>query len=168
VRVHCQAAGAPLVADPLYGDESEARAASSLRRHALHALGLRCAHPLSGAPMEICAPLAADMLQAMGELGVSVPPPTDEAAPWTPREGAALRGESLPLPPAAEERETPWASGRGPGRPTSARPSRRGSGAGRSGGSSGRGRGRGARGSLTQGKSDTAPRKRKRRVLNYL
>ncbi len=74
IRVHLAALGAPLVGDKLYGhDESAfARAADGeltaedlelleIPRHALHAAALSLAHPITGAPLSIEAPLPADM-----------------------------------------------------------------------------------------------------------
>lgn len=74
IRVHLADLGAPLVGDKLYGhDESAfARAADGeltaidlelleIPRHALHAAALSLAHPITGAPLAIEAPLPEDM-----------------------------------------------------------------------------------------------------------
>lgn len=79
VRLHCAAAGVPILGDSLYGGDTScgdgawvasvaAGAASEggdgqslISRHALHALALRLRHPRTGAPMLLRAPLPADM-----------------------------------------------------------------------------------------------------------
>lgn len=78
VRVHCQAAGAPILGDELYGgggpDQSDDVAAPlPMRRHALHALRLRCDHPVSGELLELHAPLAKDMEAAAQQLSIAIP-----------------------------------------------------------------------------------------------
>ena len=95
VRVHCQAAGAALLADDLYGRALVT--SPSLERHALHALSVCCMHPNRGEKMEILAPLAPDMARAALDLGIVVPPLTVdcEETPWSAREAAALRGEAV-------------------------------------------------------------------------
>ena len=78
VRLHCAAAGAPLLADPLYnrhpprsdGGAAAAVAAADappplpITRHALHALALSLPHPTTGATLELLAPLPEDMTAA--------------------------------------------------------------------------------------------------------
>jgi 23S rRNA pseudouridine1911/1915/1917 synthase len=69
IRVHLKALGLPLVGDPLYGEPrwkgiADAGLAALCRdfpRQALHAYGLRFAHPATGAPLEIVAPVPEDM-----------------------------------------------------------------------------------------------------------
>lgn len=74
IRVHLASLGAPIVGDKLYGpDEScftrgadgelteEDLALLELPRHALHASRLALAHPMTGAPLTIEAPLPADL-----------------------------------------------------------------------------------------------------------
>jgi 23S rRNA pseudouridine1911/1915/1917 synthase len=74
LRVHMAALGCPLVGDKIYGvDEAvflaeldgrlsdEQRALLILDRHALHAASLEFHHPNLGAPIELAAPLPADM-----------------------------------------------------------------------------------------------------------
>ena len=58
----------------------------AMRRHALHALSLRCTHPSTGLPLELHAPLAEDMRRAMDDEGIALP---TVAAGWTGREGDA-------------------------------------------------------------------------------
>ncbi|WP_374013152.1 23S rRNA pseudouridine(1911/1915/1917) synthase RluD [Pseudoxanthomonas koreensis] len=79
IRVHMQHLRHPIVGDPLYGGPlklprgaSEALTAElrGFRRQALHAEVLEFAHPLSGEPIRVSAPLPADMrvlLQALRE-----------------------------------------------------------------------------------------------------
>ena len=71
VRLHCAAAGAPLLADPLYNRRfSDADAASDaptplpITRHALHALALSLPHPTTRATLELLAPMPDDMTAA--------------------------------------------------------------------------------------------------------
>ncbi len=74
VRVHLEVAGHPIVGDKTYGlparllrkmvadpDDAEVRAHLILPRHALHHARMRFAHPKTGAPTEIGAPLPDDM-----------------------------------------------------------------------------------------------------------
>jgi 23S rRNA pseudouridine1911/1915/1917 synthase len=74
IRVHLAALGAPVVGDKLYGPDERAvaRAADGqltaedqarleLPRHALHAARLELAHPITGAPLVLDAPLPRDM-----------------------------------------------------------------------------------------------------------
>jgi 23S rRNA pseudouridine955/2504/2580 synthase len=80
IRVHLQAAGHPIVGDPKYGDfalnKALARgepvrgcaAGTRFARMFLHAKSLRFAHPASGEPVELSAPLPAQceaLLQAL-------------------------------------------------------------------------------------------------------
>jgi 23S rRNA pseudouridine1911/1915/1917 synthase len=74
IRVHLVALGAPIVGDKLYGpDETcfargadgeltdEDLARLELPRHALHAARLSLAHPITGAPLVVEAPLPSDL-----------------------------------------------------------------------------------------------------------
>jgi 23S rRNA pseudouridine1911/1915/1917 synthase len=74
IRVHLAALGAPIVGDKLYGPDETcfARGADGelteadltmleLPRHALHAARLSLAHPMTGAPLVMEAPLPADL-----------------------------------------------------------------------------------------------------------
>lgn len=75
LRVHLSAVGHPIVGDKLYGPEREApflehietgmtpelHARLGHERHALHAHSVTFAHPQSGEPTTVCAPLAADL-----------------------------------------------------------------------------------------------------------
>lgn len=74
IRVHLASLGAPIVGDKLYGPDENcfARAADGeltqedltmleLPRHALHAARLTLPHPMTGAPLEIEAPLPEDL-----------------------------------------------------------------------------------------------------------
>ena len=55
IRVHFAAVGHPIVGDPTYGQPHDA-----LPRQALHAWRLTLAHPVSGAPLQVEAPIPAD------------------------------------------------------------------------------------------------------------
>ena len=57
LRVHCAAIGHPLAGDWLYGTEDPALIA----RPALHSYALRLRHPVTGARLELTAPLPEDM-----------------------------------------------------------------------------------------------------------
>ena len=74
IRLHLASLGAPVVGDKLYGPDERAfaRAADGeltaavsarleLPRHALHAARLALAHPITGVPLAVEAPLPADM-----------------------------------------------------------------------------------------------------------
>ena len=67
VRLHCAAAGSPILGDALYGG-GEGR--GPLQRHGLHALALTLVSPATGAPLEVVAPLADDMRRAALEAGL--------------------------------------------------------------------------------------------------
>jgi 23S rRNA pseudouridine1911/1915/1917 synthase len=63
VRVHLAAIGHPVVGDALYGKRSPL-----ISRQALHALRITFAHPRTGAPMTVEAPLAGDFAAALARL----------------------------------------------------------------------------------------------------
>jgi RluA family pseudouridine synthase len=77
VRVHFAAIGHPVWGDLLYKDEALFRRyllnggkldATLPPRHLLHAEGVQFAHPVTGAQVEIIAPLPADFLEILGSL----------------------------------------------------------------------------------------------------
>ncbi len=81
IRVHLAARGWPIVADPVYGRGSGDRgprgsagarrietALATMPRQALHAAAIRVAHPVSGRPLLVEAPLAADFGRLLGRL----------------------------------------------------------------------------------------------------
>jgi tRNA pseudouridine32 synthase/23S rRNA pseudouridine746 synthase len=70
IRVHLAAAGWPLAIDPDYGDPGPVALPGGLRlaRTPLHAAGLGFAHPATGAPVEVEAPLADDLAAAVAAL----------------------------------------------------------------------------------------------------
>ena len=81
IRVHLRALGAPIVGDKLYGPDETcfARGADGelteadlalleLPRHALHAARLALPHPITGARLEIHAPLPADLVAFWGAI----------------------------------------------------------------------------------------------------
>jgi 23S rRNA pseudouridine955/2504/2580 synthase len=76
IRVHLAHVGFPIVGDDKYGDFdlnkrlAKAEGGARLARMFLHAASVRFAHPVSGAPLEVQAPLpreCADFLRALGE-----------------------------------------------------------------------------------------------------
>lgn len=75
IRVHLKAAGHPLVGDPIYGEARWKGLAGPLRRPlatfprpALHAWRLAFAHPVTGQPIEVEAPVPADMRRLWREV----------------------------------------------------------------------------------------------------
>jgi 23S rRNA pseudouridine1911/1915/1917 synthase len=79
IRVHLAGVGLPIVGDPIYGEPRwKGIAEPGLRdvcaaftRQALHAWHLSCAHPLTGAPLAITAPLPADLQALVDSAGVA-------------------------------------------------------------------------------------------------
>lgn len=69
IRVHLHAEGMPIVGDPLYGeprwkglrDPALASVCRGFPRQALHARRLRFPHPVTGEPVEVVAPVPADL-----------------------------------------------------------------------------------------------------------
>ncbi len=70
LRVHLAAIGLAIVGDPLYGRPDP------FPRQALHAASLQLAHPVTGAPLHLTAPLPPDLLSLLTQLGIAPPPPT--------------------------------------------------------------------------------------------
>lgn len=71
IRVHLAASGFPIVGDDKYGrDETRAEVAASLRftRMFLHASELDIAHPLTGEPLQLRAPLPAECQRLLDQL----------------------------------------------------------------------------------------------------
>jgi len=66
IRVHLAAVGLPIVGDPLYGTGG-----GLLPRQALHAARLDLAHPVTGAPLALAAPLAPDIVALTARLGLT-------------------------------------------------------------------------------------------------
>jgi 23S rRNA pseudouridine1911/1915/1917 synthase len=81
IRVHLQAAGWPIVGDPLYGeprwkgiaDPGVAAACRDFPRQALHARRLAFVHPKTGDRLEIAAPLPPDMAGLLDVAGLAPP-----------------------------------------------------------------------------------------------
>lgn len=65
IRVHLKAVGHPVVGDAVYGG---ARRALPLDRPFLHAGGLRFAHPVTGAPVEVSEPLPPELEAVLARL----------------------------------------------------------------------------------------------------
>ena len=74
IRVHLTASGWPIVGDQVYGRKGDA-----FPRQALHAWRLSLPHPVTGNPLELTAPLPADMEQLCTSLGLA----------WSPGDGFA-------------------------------------------------------------------------------
>ena len=78
IRVHLSHIGCPVLCDRQYGGRAEitrgeirrdpADGLVLLARQALHARRLRLVHPASGAPLEVEAPLPADLSGVLAEL----------------------------------------------------------------------------------------------------
>jgi len=75
IRVHLSSRGWPIVGDKVYGARANARtvgrrrdALTEMPRQALHAWRIGFAHPVSGEPMTVEAPLARDFLQVLERL----------------------------------------------------------------------------------------------------
>lgn len=66
IRVHMASIGHPLVADVLYGGTP----VGALQRQALHAFRLAFAHPVTGQPLELHAPVPQDMVDALSFWGL--------------------------------------------------------------------------------------------------
>jgi 23S rRNA pseudouridine1911/1915/1917 synthase len=81
IRVHLQAAGWPIVGDPLYGeprwkgiaDPGVAAACRDFPRQALHARRLAFVHPKTGARLEFTAPLPPDIAGLLAAAGLAAP-----------------------------------------------------------------------------------------------
>jgi 23S rRNA pseudouridine955/2504/2580 synthase len=75
IRVHAAALGMPVAGDERYGDRAFNAAVRShgLRRLFLHAASLRFAHPLSGEPLLVTAPLPPDLVRVLAALGLEEP-----------------------------------------------------------------------------------------------
>jgi 23S rRNA pseudouridine1911/1915/1917 synthase len=78
IRVHLAGVGLPIVGDPIYGeprwkgiaDPRLRDVCATFARQALHAWRLTCAHPLTGAPLAITAPLPSDVQALVDAAGV--------------------------------------------------------------------------------------------------
>jgi 23S rRNA pseudouridine1911/1915/1917 synthase len=94
IRVHLASLGAPVVGDKLYGPDERAFARSAdgeltaddlvqleIPRHALHAARLSLAHPMTGVPLTVEAPLPADIADFWASLKGPGAPCRDRAAP---------------------------------------------------------------------------------------
>jgi 23S rRNA pseudouridine1911/1915/1917 synthase len=79
IRVHLKGQGLPVVGDPLYGeprwkgiaDPELAALCRDFPHQALHARRLAFVHPVTGAPLEIVAPVPADLAALLAEAGLS-------------------------------------------------------------------------------------------------
>jgi 23S rRNA pseudouridine1911/1915/1917 synthase len=77
VRVHFSSLGHPLVGDTLYGAPRllrwDGRSAPTLARIFLHAQRLRFLHPGTGRPVEVRAPVPAELVELLQRLGFKTP-----------------------------------------------------------------------------------------------
>jgi 23S rRNA pseudouridine1911/1915/1917 synthase len=81
IRVHMKAIHLPIVGDPTYGsprwkgiqDERLAAICRDFPRQALHARRLALKHPVTGAPMELIAPVPADIASLLDAAGLELP-----------------------------------------------------------------------------------------------
>ena len=99
IRVHLAGVGLPIVGDPIYGeprwkgiaDPRLRDVCATFARQALHAWRLTCAHPLTGAPLAITAPLPSDVQALVDAAGVgdSLADATAPSAPMAPRAAGA-------------------------------------------------------------------------------
>ncbi len=86
LRVHFSALGCPVVGDTLYGAAREERvgkiALPELGRNFLHSARIRFVHPRTGKPVEVRAPLPAELAAYLMNLGAALgaPPATIDAA----------------------------------------------------------------------------------------
>lgn len=65
IRVHLQAAGHPVVGDPVYGKDRKLARALGLRRPFLHATRLSFRHPITGEQLDLTEPLPAELIEAL-------------------------------------------------------------------------------------------------------
>jgi 23S rRNA pseudouridine1911/1915/1917 synthase len=80
IRVHLAAEGLPVVGDPVYGrprydrvrNAGLKKSLSEFPRQALHAERIAFRHPASNAPMEIAAPIPADMTELFAAIDAAV------------------------------------------------------------------------------------------------
>jgi len=80
IRAHLKAAGWPLVGDPVYGaplgdrpvDQAAREAIQAFGRQALHAWRVRFRHPVTGALVDVEAPIPGDLRALVTSLGLSV------------------------------------------------------------------------------------------------
>jgi 23S rRNA pseudouridine1911/1915/1917 synthase len=86
IRVHFSALGYPVVGDTLYGAPRQPKMASAalppLSRNFLHAVRIKFAHPKTGKPIEVCAPLAPELADYLREMvrAAGMPRATVDAA----------------------------------------------------------------------------------------
>ena len=81
IRVHLKAIHLPIVGDSVYGsprwkairDESLAAACRDFPRQALHARRIAVKHPVSGAPLDLVAPVPADIASLLDAAGLRLP-----------------------------------------------------------------------------------------------
>jgi 23S rRNA pseudouridine1911/1915/1917 synthase len=80
IRVHLAGVGLPIVGDPLYrprprrrpSDPALASGCLAFPRQALHAWRLRLAHPVTGTPLDLTAPVPPDLARLLSLAGLDV------------------------------------------------------------------------------------------------
>jgi 23S rRNA pseudouridine1911/1915/1917 synthase len=78
IRVHLKSQGLPIVGDPVYGeprwkgipDPGLAGICRDFPRQALHARRLALAHPITGATLEVVAPVPEDLAELLSAAGL--------------------------------------------------------------------------------------------------
>lgn len=88
IRVHMAALGFPVAGDVTYGGQPRP---AGLERHFLHAARLAFPHPEDGRPLAFAAPLPAELVHFLDELGMTAPVgdmPSGPACGSTPSSGA--------------------------------------------------------------------------------
>ncbi|HVP68641.1 MAG TPA: RluA family pseudouridine synthase [Anaeromyxobacteraceae bacterium] len=93
IRRHLEAAGHPVAGDRRYGDfafNRSARTRWGLRRMFLHALRLSLPHPVTGARLDLLAPLPDDLAEVLSRANLQAPGQGAPASPppLRPRPGA--------------------------------------------------------------------------------
>ncbi len=76
IRRHLVAMGHPVAGDKRYGDfpfNRELKAKFGLKRMFLHARRLAVAHPITGKPLALEAPLPAELVDALEKMGIALP-----------------------------------------------------------------------------------------------
>lgn len=78
IRVHMKYLGHPLIGDALYHPEYSSNSSNNkIKRQALHSYRLQFNHPITGAPIDLIAPLPADMAALISQ----VPPAHTQSLP---------------------------------------------------------------------------------------
>ncbi len=88
IRIHLQSVGLPVAGDRAYqAGRIDDPALRRIPRQMLHALHIGLAHPVTGKPLHVTAPLPPDFIHALRQLRLA-PPPRRRASPGAARGGA--------------------------------------------------------------------------------